>query len=356
MYRHIFQGLALTTIGILYVGTVSAQNVTIDKESAPVRYYRMPDKPLDPSFTTYSRDIVAYGGDLIKSGMTQSALEDEYLELQGYEDVTQHGDVHIEATVSNFTVFSERRDSRQKKSKDKDGKEVVTTVYWMEVKYALPISLTVTDRKGRVLDDRFIFTLTDQRTYSTPTHKSISDLDSYWRSNRVRQLSDLHKTMLTDGFKKIYDAINYTFGYMRITNEHARFETIGKKKHLEYEKYQNAVETIKRGFELMDPDKSLDPVKKAIAPALTFYQDQEKVYPERDKELSKIKHICLYNLALAYFWVEEFDKATQFAQATLRLDEKDRDTKRLLEEIEEVKASLTRADKPSRHQVKIGRT
>jgi tetratricopeptide (TPR) repeat protein len=162
--------------------------------------------------------------------------------------------------------------------------------------------------------------------------------------------------MLTEAFQKIRDGINNQFGYRRITNENVRFERIGKKKHLEYAKYAKAVETIKKGFELMDPDKSLDPVKVAVEPALTFYKTQEKVYPAHDDDLSKIKHICLYNLALAYFWLEDFDQATKYTQALLKMDEKDRDAKRLLEDIDYVKLSLERAKKSSRHQVPVARS
>lgn len=332
------------------------QNVTIDKEPVPVQYYRMPDEPLDPSYQTYSTEIVTYGGELIKSGITVSSLESEYLFLEGYRLDQRNGDVNIEATVSDFTIFSEIRRHRQRKTKDKDGKEVQTTVYWIEMKYALPVTLAVSDRQGRTLEDRFIFTLADQRTYSTPEHKSTSDLDSHWRIARTRKISDLHKSMLTEAFQKIRDAINNQFGYRRITNENARFERIGKKKHLEYAKYQKAVEDMKKGFELMDPDKSLDAVRTTIEPSLAFYKAQEKVYPAGDEDLAKIKHICLYNLALAYFWLEDFDQARQYTQALLKMDEKDRDAKRLMEDIDYVKLSLERANKLSRHQVPVARS
>jgi tetratricopeptide (TPR) repeat protein len=116
------------------------------------------------------------------------------------------------------------------------------------------------------------------------------------------------------------------------------------------------VDTIKKGFALMDPDKSLDAVRKAVEPALAFYRSQEKMYSSTDKDSAKLKHICLYNLALAYFWLEDFDKATEFTQAILNLDDRDRDAKRLLDEIDEVQESLRRAKKMSRHQNMIDRS
>jgi len=356
VHHWILRGWCTILISFCFSVLVFAQNVTIDRESASVRYYRMPDQPLDPSYKTYSTEVIAYGGELIRSGITVTSLEDDYLVLDGYTKVQSNGDVEIEATVSDFTVTSERRETRQSKSKDKDGKEVVTFSYWMEVKYTMPVSMTVRDKSGTVLDDRFIFTYSDQRTYNSIPYKRLSDLDNYWRSSRTRELSELHKSMLTEAFRKIHETVNNTFGYIRITNENARFETIGRKKHPHYDKFKKAVDTIKKGFALMDPDKSLDVVRQAVESALTFYQSEEKQYSATDKDMSRLKHICLYNLALAYFWLEDFDKATEYAQATLNIDDKDRDAERLLGEIEEVQASLRRAKKSSRHLIQVDRS
>ena len=346
----------LTLMFALHFVRTHGQSVTIDKEPAPVAYYRMPDKPLDPAYSTYSADIRVYSGDLLRAGISEASLRSEYLVLDGYTRVANNGDVHIEAQVSDFTVFSERRESRQRRTKDKQGKEIITTFYWIEVKYALPVSMTVSNKKGHVLDDNFIFTLTDQRAYSTPQQRSISDLDRYWRINRTRQLAELHKDILTDAFKKIYENVNNSFGYIRITNENARFETIGRKRHKDYVRFRNAYETINKGFKLMDPDKSLNPVRKAVEPALAFYQNQAPRYSANDKDALKLKHICLYNLALAYFWLEDFDAAKKFAEEMIALDDRDRDARRLLEDIQEVRESISRAQRVSRHQKQVSGT
>ena len=65
-------------------------------------------------------------------------------------------------------------------------------------------------------------------------------------------------------------------------------------------------------------------------------------------------HIAQYNLALAYYWVENFDQARLYAQAIQKWDSKDKDAKRLLEDIDYVQASLSKAKKPSRHKIVVG--
>ena len=104
------------------VHAVSAQPVTIDHEPVPVEYYRMPDEPLDPSFTTYSSNVEARFGGLSMTGYSETSLEDEYLKLSGYKEVSRDGDVEIEASIGDFNVFGERTDFRSHKKKDKNGK------------------------------------------------------------------------------------------------------------------------------------------------------------------------------------------------------------------------------------------
>ena len=330
-----------------------SQTVTIANESAPVEYYRMPDEPLDPSYTTYSSDVEARYGGLAMTGYSETSLVDQYLVLSGYKKVSRDGDVEIEASIGDFNVHGERRDVRRTKRKEKDGKEVVKLTYAIEIRYALPISVKVTDKKGNTLVDENIFSWSDDRIYTTSYYNSLSELDSYWRINRTSRLSDLQRDMVKEGFNKIYDLINNKYGY-RLMNENAKFEAIGKKKHPGYDKYQSAVETIKEAFKTMKADKGLGEIKNKVKPALAFYNTEGQACGTRTKDDIKLKHINLYNQALAYYWLEEFDLATQFALEIQKFAGKDKDAKRLLEDIDYARSSLERANKKSRHGVMVG--
>ena len=331
----------------------TGQAITIDNASVPVEYYRMPDTPLDPSYTTYSAEVEARFGGLAMTGFTETSLVDQYLNLSGYKKVNRDGDIEIEASIGDFNVYSERRDVRRTKRKDKDGKEIVNTTYAIEVKYSLPVSIKVSDKEGRTLEDEYIFSWTDDRTYTTSYYNSLSDLESYWRINRTSKLSDLQRERVREGFGKISDLINNTYGY-RLMNENARFETIGKKKHPDYDQYEQALETIKSAFKTMDANKGLEEIKSKIKPALAFYHEEGNKYGTKSKDDLRLKHINLYNQALAYFWTEEFEPAMQFAKEIQKIDNKDKDAKRLLEDIEYTMSSLERAGKSSRHGTMVG--
>ncbi len=146
--------------------------------------------------------------------------------------------------------------------------------------------------------------------------------------------------------------INYRYGFMHI-RDNVKFETIGKKKHEDYEKYQANVEILKAGFKLMDADKGLEEVKTKIKPALAFYSTATTGL-KSGKDAERLKHICHFNQALAYLRTEDFEQATLHAEALKKLNAKDKDAKRLLEEIDYVRNSLARNNRTSRHKVKVG--
>ena len=331
-----------------------AQTVTIGHESAPVSYYRIPDRPLDASYKTYSAEISTRGGELFRTGLSEGSLEDEYLIPSGYKKVYPPGDVHIEATIGEFRAYSERTNTHQTKSKDKDGKEVVRVHYYLELRYSQPIYFEVTDKKGRTLEDEYVFHTTDDQTWRSSNYNSLSDLDRYWRSNRTYKLAELQKDRIREGLKIVYDRINDLYGY-RLINESDRFEKIGKKKHPLYAGYDNAVETIKKAFKLMSADKGLSEVKKAVQPAIDFYTKSDATCKAGTKDEVKLKHIGLYNLALIHFYLEDFEKARMYSNAILDFDAKDRDAKNLIDQIDYVEASLQRANRKSRHQIIVGK-
>jgi hypothetical protein len=105
---------------------------------------------------------------------------------------------------------------------------------------------------------------------------------------------------------------------------------------------------------LMKADKSLEPVREKAKPALAFYTETADRYNEGNKDEKKLKHVCLYNQALAYFWLEDFDKAETLARSIQKFDTKNKDVRRLIDEIEYTKASLYNAGRTSRHQVVVG--
>ena len=331
----------------------NSQSVTINTESAPVEYYRMPDDPLPANYTSYSADIDVSFSELSKTGFTKTNLIDTYLNLAGYKRVNKNEDIEITANIGEFIVWSELRNTHRTKTKDKEGVEHTKYTYNLEVKYSQAMSIEVFNRESKTLLDEYIFSNSNTRSWTSSSYSSMSELDSYWRYSRTTRLADLQKDLIREGMNKIADLINDSFGY-KIIKDKAKFGTIGKKKHPEYDIFQRNADILVKAFELMRADKSLEPVREKASPALAFYHDQAAKYKTGNKDQKKLKHLCLFNQALAYFWLEDFDQAETLANSILKFDTKDKVVKRLLEDIEYTRASLVNANRASRHQVVVG--
>lgn len=333
---------------------VKGQTVTIDNVSVPVEYYRIPDEPLDASFKTYSAEVSMRSGELFRTGLSEGSLESEFIILSGYQKVFASGDVHIEATIGEFRTYSERTGTHQTKSKDKDGKETVRVQYYVELRYSQPIAYRVTDRRGRTLEDEYVYHSSDDQTWKSSYYSSRSDLDRFWRSNRNYKLGELQKERIRQGLKLVYQRINDRYGYQLIS-ENERIEKIGRKKHPLYSGYNTAAETVKKAFKLMEAEKSLNDVAGQVQHAIDFYKTADATCRSGNKDDLKLKHIGLYNLALIYFWLEDFENARLYAESIYKFDAKDKDAKRLLEQIDYVQSSLSRANLTSRHQIVVGK-
>jgi hypothetical protein len=339
----------------LYMLTIelNAQSVTISSEPAPVEYYRMPDYPLPHEYSTYSANMDISFNELSKTGFTESYLVDTYLNLQGYKRVNKNPDVEITATIGEFFIWGESRKTNRTKTKDKEGNERIKYTYTLELSYSLPMALKVFDKEGKRLVDEYIFSNGETRTWTSPSYNTLSDLDSYWRIQRSTRLSDLQKDMTKEGLNKVLDKINTYYGFP-LVKEKIRFASVGKKNHPDYDKFQRNVEIMQSAFGLMTADKSLEPVLAKAQPALDFYGATAVKYSVGNKDQKKLKHVCLYNQALAYCWLEDFDQAEALAKSIQKFDSKNKDVKRLLEEIEYARASLVNAGRTSRHQVVVG--
>jgi hypothetical protein len=218
------------------------------------------------------------------------------------------------------------------------------------------MGIKVFDKEGRTLLDKYIFSMSDTRSWISSSYNTMSDLDSYWRIQRTTKLADLQKDLTKEGMNTISDLINRNYGF-RLINDKIKFASIGKKNHPDYDRFQRNVEIMQSAFALMDADKPLDAVRAKAEPALAFYAETAARYSTGNKDQKKLKHICLYNQALAYCWLEDFDQAESLAKSIQKFDTKNKDVKRLLEEIEYTRSSLYNAGRASRHQVVVvGRT
>ena len=339
----------LVCVLILIPGTLAAQQVTIQTEPVKVSYYRLPDHPLDPVFKTFSAQIDVRFHDIANSGLTESMLKDQYLRLQGFDVVSGDGDIQISCGIGEFFIWGEFRKSTQSKV---DGK--IVTRYYLEVKYSEPVLVRVTDRTGNTYLDQYVLRNSDTRSWNSPSYNSLSDLDSYWRIQKQSRLGTLQKELIQEGMRLVFDKINNAYGFREIT-ENTRFEAIGKKGHPLYEQYLDQIVQIRAAFAALSLDEYPALIRSRIDPVLEFYQAEVRKFQSRGKDDTRMRHICLYNQALLYFWLEDYDPAMELVERLLQDDAKDRDARKLSTAIDDVRTALARNGFVSRHNFRAQR-
>ena len=223
----------------------------------------------------------------------------------------------------------------------------------MEVKYSLPITLEVYDKKGFLLANTSVSSGSDTHTWTSTSYSSLSDLNNYWRYEENSRMTQLHRDLLKQEMKTFSNDLNNRFGYRKIKDT-TKFETIGKKKHPDYDEFQKNVQILVEAFSSMRAEKGLEEIKAKIKPALAFYNAQAAHYKSKSKDDTKLRHICLLNQGVAYFWMEDFEQAAHFASEIQRYDKKDKDVKRLLKILEDTQDSMSNANRTSRHQIIVG--
>lgn len=344
-----FSAILPILMSLMCTCQLMAQSVSIGTESIPVELYRLPESPLPADVATYSANVIMPGTDIAASGLNVQHILDNYAKISGYKRVVAQGDVHLQISIGAISITGEKMDSRKTTSLDREGNEHVKHEFFKVFSYAVPVSYKLTHKNGTVITDKAIADLNDKKVYKTDEYVSENDLDSYWRINKTLKLTELHKEMASKHLFLLQKDLEEQFGFV-IVREDARFETIGKKKHPEFEKFDQALAEVRKAFGTMRPGSSIDEGMKTLSPAISFFEAAAQQYDAGDKEEAKLKHIALYNLAAIHYWTDNFVPAAQYVHQLLAMDASDKDVIALKTSIEKTQNTLTTAGKQDRRQ------
>jgi tetratricopeptide (TPR) repeat protein len=148
----------------------------------------------------------------------------------------------------------------------------------------------------------------------------------------------LRKSFAADATKNIVAAARNTLGIrydFRHTSDYPQIYIIKKyKSEADFEK------SFEKAKELFEKNTAITPAsetKEKMAPYLEIWAKQGSINPKGDKKLKRIYQAANYNLAITYFYLDEFDNAKQHAELVIKSEEKDKRCERLLERIEKTK-------------------
>ncbi|MBI1226389.1 MAG: hypothetical protein GC192_14245 [Bacteroidetes bacterium] len=325
-----------------------AQRVDLDNKSIPVQYVQLPQKPMPADYTTYGTTISVKPDQLRRCSLTESQLQN-YLNLPGIQRLKTGGHFHVEVIIDDLVVSKTGIESKTEKSKGENGKEISTTNYWVEVVYAIPVAMKVTDYQGNIVEEASFGSLDKPATYKGKASTNAKSVQDDWSKNRYAIQSKLEREQIQKAFGEIQGRLQSNYAYVPMTKSTTVFQYMDSKKIADFDGFEKAFSTLNESFAKMRFDEPLDAVVSSVQPALDFWNQNKDKYDAGDKQQKKLKFACLYNLTNACFWTEQFDLAEQYANELVGMDYKEGKANDFLENIKAVKADLERCSKPNRH-------
>ncbi len=325
-----------------------AQKIDLDGQKLPIQYLRMPKKPFPAEYKYYSATLSAKPNDLPRIGMSEKSVL-KYAVVPGFKKIDKGGDFNIEVSISDFHYEGNAEiKSSTTTTKDKAGKEVKTTTYWVETRFLHSLSAKVQDKTEKALYQKTwndLVQTCNSRQFNT--HKEAGD---YIKNGASSDVGKQDQDAMYRALGTMQQELAKIFGFTTM-NETFKIQVLDSKKHADYEGFQRAYQDAKAAFATMRADRPLDSVRILAQPAFDFFDKQKDTYDAADKAGKKLKYACLYNLALMHFWLENFDQAETLANAVVANDYDPKDGKRLLEDIQEQRADLERCKRSSSHFV-----
>jgi len=331
---------------LLIAPTLYAQKVDIDAEPVPVHFLRLPERPLPASYQFYSTIVSSKPGDLEALGMSEATLQ-KYLKVPGYQKIEKGGHFNLELTLEDFAYEGKTETKTETTTtKDKTGKEIKTTYYYCITGYKQPIILRVRDADGKQIEERRWQKF--PRQYRSEQFTNYKEFERFVADRLRREVAKKTQNEILAAMAEAQQLLSENYGYAPIKNQ-VKLEILDTEKHPDYGGFQSAYQTAKNAFSLMQPTAPLDSVNVVVKPAIQFFEQQKDKYDASDKNGKKLKYACLYDLALIYFWLEDFDQATTYANAVITNDYEPKSGKRMLEDIENLKASMQKCGHNTRH-------
>jgi len=300
--------LTFTTFLLLLAAGISfSQNIKF--EAKDIYYYRYPMKPLDKSAKTYSYRLEDLGNDLTPWQRDSLASA---LHIPGFQRVRENGDVQLELVVSPLTVT--KKEAMDKPiDVEKNGKKSVMHQYWYDIMYTFPMKIRVV-AKGQVITEQDLEGFFTAKYYPQDNSSLSSLQQEYERDYSFKDRLHYERTEQRQREVREWLFSNYGYG---LYGDRIEVGYVKDRKD-EYSDLQKAFSLLYGAFAGADKkiDYLNDDFKARVNEAIGIW---EAALKESGEEKSarinrKVTAMIYYNLGLAYYGLNNFDKAEEWLQ------------------------------------------
>lgn len=325
---------SLSLLFLFFASDVKSQKIR-DK-AISVKYVQLPKKRLPDDYKTYS---VAVRGASFQQAGTSPQEYAKRIGMDGFKRLSgigrNSGHLRVEIDGGYISNGEAEYKTGTTKSKDKDGNEITTKYYFYSVPFSSNTSFRIIDPNGQILS---------QGNYPL---NEIVDSERYTSSSslikaKARIVNELGTEYAEDVNNNLYSRVSqslkYNFDYDKTK---ARPELFLIKNHSSEGQFEKHFQHAKRIFEQASYQTSSAELIEQLTPAIDFYSGHAAKDPRGDKKKKRIYRAANYNLAILYYYTDQFDLAEDHCRNVLASEGKDLKSKRLIEKIERQKTSMT---------------
>ena len=317
---------------LVFLFFLSSLNLAIGQrikdESLWLKYVQLPVKKLPSDYMTYT--VNAGGQALVKSGYSQREYTSKF-RMDGFKRINAIGEGagHLRLNVypGYLNAAQPEFKSEIKKTKSKDGKETSTTYYYYQYAFANVTEYKLFDPEGVILDSGSIpYEKIYDGTHGTSSEavkkKRNKEYNEYEREFALASVNNAQST-INSNIRRNFD---FTF-------EKDRQELFIIFKHASEDQYRKHYEKVKTVFAEASYTTSSEELLEKLTPSIEFYQKQAAKNPRGDKKLKRIYRAANYNLAIIYFYTDQFDKTLEHCENVIVSEKKDAKSKRLMDKV-----------------------
>ena len=296
---------------LLSVFNLFGQNINF--ETFYIKTLRHPLQPLPKEIKTYK---VNFDPGKVNEINGITAKVNKYLVLDGFELNNTASDVTLDLKFNRFSVL-EKKLIRETYTVKENDKEVTKHSYLYQIPYTFTYQFKLINEKTGEAIKELEGEIYKSFTFPTLPANSKAALDKKYALSGREKVTDAERDAIDLVFKQVYDSISNLYGYKWIDE---RIE-IGypKNKKGKYDDLEQAMNIMKNAIltanenEQYLTDTFISQVHKAI---VIWRKALEESSPNKKARVNEhITDLLNYNLAYAYFWLQDYAQCKPFLEA-----------------------------------------
>ncbi|AWH73287.1 hypothetical protein DCS32_03645 [Dokdonia sp. Dokd-P16] len=327
------------------ISKATSQSANLDRNYIHTEYVSLPQVYIkDDAQRTYTVRVE----NAMRSDIKASQLYDQTM-IAGFTKLDTDATLNISMRINRVEYGEVTTEKIKNEKKDDDGKVISTSYsYTLHVPYTTSARLKVINNLNPNLG--YVSNLGKRENYKRTSFKTSKAAIDYWNGEGPKFRAKTSNDFYAVATSTFIDGLARRYGYVIKRNDKTQLWFLGNKKHPEFIKHQETYEAIKRAFTAMKYDQTVTDIAAKIAPQLTYLEQIVQDYQGKGRKLSKVRYASYYNLAKIYYYLDQPEKAKQFARLLIDNKYDKADGKLLLKNAEALEKRLASHSTDTRHR------